>query len=334
MVIIRGAVETINTASSIINQSVKLLQEIIRINNLKMNKIQCILFTASKDIDKTYPAVAARYIGLNDVSLICLNEMIVDSQMQGVIRTSVFYNEDINKTDVYLGKTKTLRKDKYMLNNIKIAIDGPTSAGKSTIAKLLADKLKINYVDTGAMYRALTLKVLNNNIDPKSEEAVVNLSKKTQIDYFENHIFLDGICVDDKIRNELIDKNVSYVCQYREVRKRLVEIQKDIANKSSVIMDGRDIGTVVLKNADYKFFLTASVDVRAQRRYKEYIEKGLNVNFDDIKNDLMRRDDYDTHRQIDPLTKAEDAIEVNTDDKNIEQTVEFMLSYINGERDV
>lgn len=332
MIAIRGAVDAQNTASSIINQSKILLEEIIRVNNLNKEEIKCILFTATHDIDKAYPALAARYIGLNDTALICLNEMLVEGQMQGVIRTTIFYNDDINKTDIYLGKTKSLRKDKYMDNNIKIAIDGPTSAGKSTIAKLLAQKLKINYVDTGSMYRALTLKVLNNNTDPKSEKDVVTIADKTKIDYFENHIFLDGLCVDDKIRNELIDKNVSYVCQYRDVRKRLVSLQKEIASKSSVIMDGRDIGTVVLKDANYKFFLTASADVRAKRRYKEYIEKGLEVNFEDIKNDLIRRDDYDSHREVDPLVKASDAIEVNTDDKNIEETVELMLSYINGDK--
>lgn len=332
MIAIRGAVDAQNTASSIINQSKILLEEIIRVNKLDKKEIKCILFTATQDIDKAYPALAARYIGLNDTALICLNEMLVEGQMQGVVRTTVFYNDDINKIDIYLGKTKSLRKDKYMDNNIKIAIDGPTSAGKSTIAKLLAQKLKINYVDTGSMYRALTLKVLNNNIDPKSEEDVTSIADKTKIDYFENHIFLDGLCVDDKIRNELIDKNVSYVCQYRDVRKRLVSLQKEIASKSSVIMDGRDIGTVVLKDANYKFFLTASADVRAKRRYKEYIEKGLEVNFEDIKNDLIRRDDYDSHREVDPLVKASDAIEVNTDDKNIEETVELMLSYINGDK--
>ena len=332
MIAIRGAVDAQNTASSIINQSKILLEEIIRVNKLDKKEIKCILFTATQDIDKAYPALAARYIGLNDTALICLNEMLVEGQMQGVIRTTVFYNDDINKTDIYLGKTKSLRKDKYMDNNIKIAIDGPTSAGKSTIAKLLAQKLKINYVDTGSMYRALTLKVLNNNIDPKSEKDVTSIADKTKIDYFENHIFLDGLCVDDKIRNELIDKNVSYVCQYRDVRKRLVSLQKEIASKSSVIMDGRDIGTVVLKDANYKFFLTASADVRAKRRYKEYLEKGLEVNFEDIKNDLIRRDDYDSHREVDPLVKASDAIEVNTDDKNIEETVELMLSFINGDK--
>ena len=332
MIAIRGAVDAQNTASSIINQSKILLEEIIRVNKLDKKEIKCILFTATQDIDKAYPALAARYIGLNDTALVCLNEMLVEGQMQGVIRTTVFYNDDINKTDIYLGKTKSLRKDKYMDNNIKIAIDGPTSAGKSTIAKLLAQKLKINYVDTGSMYRALTLKVLNNNTDPKSEKDVVTIADKTKIDYFENHIFLDGLCVDDKIRNELIDKNVSYVCQYRDVRKRLVSLQKEIASKSSVIMDGRDIGTVVLKDANYKFFLTASADVRAKRRYKEYIEKGLEVNFEDIKNDLIRRDDYDSHREVDPLVKASDAIEVNTDDKNIEETVELMLSYTNGDK--
>lgn len=332
MIAIRGAVDAQNTASSIINQSKILLEEIIRVNKLDKKEIKCILFTATQDIDKAYPALAARYIGLNDTALVCLNEMLVEGQMQGVIRTTVFYNDDIDKTDIYLGKTKSLRKDKYMDNNIKIAIDGPTSAGKSTIAKLLAQKLKINYVDTGSMYRALTLKVLNNNIDPKSEEDVTSIANKTKIDYFENHIFLDGLCVDDKIRNELIDKNVSYVCQYRDVRKRLVSLQKEIASKSSVIMDGRDIGTVVLKDANYKFFLTASADVRAKRRYKEYIEKGLEVNFEDIKNDLIRRDDYDSHREVDPLVKASDAIGVNTDDKNIEETVELMLSYISGDK--
>ena len=332
MVVIRGAVDAQNTASSIINQSKILLEEIINVNNLDKKEIKCVLFTVTQDLNKAYPALAARYIGLNDTALICINEMLVEGQMLGVIRLSVFYNKDIDKKDVYMGKTQTLRKDKYMSNNIKVAIDGPTSAGKSTIAKLLAGKLKINYVDTGSMYRALTLKVLNNNINPKSEEDVVALAEKTKIDYFENHIFLDGLCVDDKIRNEHIDKNVSYVCQYRDVRKRLVSLQREIASKSSVIMDGRDIGTVVLKDADYKFFLTASADVRTKRRYKEYLEKGLDVNFDDIKKDLIRRDDYDSHREVDPLVKASDAIEVNTDDKNIEETVELMLSYINGDK--
>lgn len=332
MVVIRGAVDAQNTASSVINQSKILLEEIINVNNLDKKEIKCILFTVTQDLDKAYPALAARYIGLNDTALICINEMLVEGQMLGVIRLSIFYNDDIEKKDVYLGKTQSLRKDKYMSNNIKVAIDGPTSAGKSTIAKLLAEKLKINYVDTGSMYRALTLKVLNNNIDPKSEEAVVALAEKTKIDYFENHIFLDGLCVDDKIRNELIDKNVSYVCQYRDVRKRLVSLQREIASKSSVIMDGRDIGTVVLKDADYKFFLTASADVRAKRRYKEYLEEGLDVNFEDIKKDLIRRDDYDSHREVDPLVKASDAIEVNTDDKNIDETVALMLSYINGDK--
>lgn len=332
MVVIRGAVDAQNTASSIINQSKILLEEIINVNNLDKREIKCVLFTVTQDLDKAYPALAARYIGLNDTALICINEMLVEGQMLGVIRLSVFYNDDIEKKDVYIGKTQSLRKDKYMSNNIKVAIDGPTSAGKSTIAKLLAGKLKINYVDTGSMYRALTLKVLNYNIDPKSEEDVVALAEKTKIDYFENHIFLDGLCVDDKIRNERIDKNVSYVCQYRDVRKRLVSLQREIASKSSVIMDGRDIGTVVLKDADYKFFLTASADVRAKRRYKEYLEKGLDVNFDDIKKDLIRRDDYDSHREVDPLVKASDAIEVNTDDKNIEETVELMLSYISGDK--
>lgn len=178
MVVIRGAVDAQNTASSIINQSKILLEEIINLNNLDKKEIKCVLFTVTQDLDKAYPALAARYIGLNDTALICINEMLVEGQMLGVIRLSVFYNKDINKKDAYIGKTQTLRKDKYMSNNIKVAIDGPTSAGKSTIAKLLAEKLKINYVDTGSMYRALTLKVLNNNIDPKSEEDVVALAEK------------------------------------------------------------------------------------------------------------------------------------------------------------
>lgn len=220
-----------------------------------------------------------------------------------------------------------------MLNKkISIAIDGPAGAGKSTIAKKLAEILSIEYIDTGAMYRAITLKVLNEGLDPKSEEDVKAVLERTTIDFRNNHIYLDNKNVDKEIRENRVSKNVSYIAKIKEVREALVRIQQNLARTKSVIMDGRDIGTVVLPNADYKFFIVASVEERARRRYKELLEKGeKNISYEEIKREIEMRDKIDSTRDVYPLVKSEDAYLLDTTGKTVDECVEEILSIIKGD---
>lgn len=215
---------------------------------------------------------------------------------------------------------------------ITIAIDGPAGAGKSTIAKKVAEILSIEYIDTGAMYRAITLKVLNEGLDPKSVEDVKSVLERTSIDFRNNHIYLDNKNVDKEIRENRISKNVSYIAKIKEVREAMVKIQQSIAKTKSVIMDGRDIGTVVLPNADYKFFVVASVEERARRRYKELLEKGeKDISYEEIKSEIEMRDKIDSTREISPLVKSEDAYLLDTTGKTVDECVEEIISIIKGD---
>ena len=215
------------------------------------------------------------------------------------------------------------------MRNLVIAVDGPAGAGKSTIAKIIADKLNINYIDTGAMYRAITYKCLQNNIDINNEEDVINIAKQCDIDFKDNNIYLNGNILKDEIRTMDVSNNVSNVAKIKEVRYLMVDIQRNIGKMSSVILDGRDIGSYVFPNADYKFFLIATPEERGNRRYKELINKGYDVNLEEIIKDIIKRDEIDSNREFAPLVKAEDAIEIDTTGKNIDEVVNSVLSKIN-----
>lgn len=214
------------------------------------------------------------------------------------------------------------------MNNLVIAIDGPAGAGKSTIAKIIADKLNINYIDTGAMYRAVTLKCLQNKVNIENEDEVIELAKKTEIDFKENNIYLDGKVVNEEIRTIEVTNNVSNVAKIKEVRYLMVDVQREIGTRNSVILDGRDIGSYVFPNADYKFFLIATPEERGARRYKELIAKGVEVKLQDVIDDIIKRDDIDSSREFAPLVKAEDAIEIDTTGKSIDDVVESVLNKI------
>ena len=215
---------------------------------------------------------------------------------------------------------------------INIAIDGPAGAGKSSVAKAVASKYGYIYVDTGALYRALAYKAIEGGVDIADAESVRDMLSKTKLNIAYNElgqrIFLDGADVSDYIRTAAVSMGASDISAIGFVREWLLDMQKDIAKANNCIMDGRDIGTTILPNADIKIFLTASVEERAKRRYKELIEKGESVTFEAVIEDVKTRDYNDSHRAVSPLKKADDAIEVDTTGMNIEQSVDALVKII------
>ena len=210
----------------------------------------------------------------------------------------------------------------------KIALDGPAGSGKSTVAKIIAEKMGIEYLDTGAMYRAVTLYLLNKEIDLNDVSKIERVLSDIQIDFENGRIILNQQDVSEKIRMPEIAQNVSTVAAHRIVRQAMVAQQQALACKKSIIMDGRDIGTVVLPDTKYKFYLTASIEERANRRYEEMKAKGLNVDFEQIKKEIARRDELDSNREESPLRQAEDAILVDTTGLTIEGVVTQLLEMI------
>ncbi|EOU1723729.1 (d)CMP kinase [Clostridium perfringens] len=211
---------------------------------------------------------------------------------------------------------------------ITVAIDGPAGAGKSTIAKIIGEKFNLMYINTGSMYRAVTLKALENNISAEEVDKLLVMIDGMDMHFENDELILNGENINSLITMPNISKNVSAYASIREVRGRLVNLMRKMALKYSVIMDGRDIGTVVLKDANFKFFLTASPEERADRRYKELMGKGVEVNYDEILQDIIKRDYLDSNREVDPLRKAEDAIEIDTTGIGIMGVVEKISSYM------
>lgn len=218
------------------------------------------------------------------------------------------------------------------MHSIKIAIDGPSGAGKSTIAKVLAEKLGYTYIDTGAMYRAVGYYAFLNKVDVSDENSLAEILPNADIDIkYESgiqHIILCGIDVSDKIRLPEMSAAASAVARHMSVRRRLVDIQRKLADKYSVIMDGRDIGTCVLKDADIKFFVTADINIRAKRRYDELILRGTPQDFDAVLSDMKKRDYNDSHRKISPLVQADDAVFVDTSEMDFDTSVNHMYNII------
>ncbi|WP_163970199.1 (d)CMP kinase [Oceanobacillus halotolerans] len=215
-------------------------------------------------------------------------------------------------------------------NAIAIAIDGPAAAGKSTVAKIVAKKLSYIYIDTGAMYRALTLKALNEIIDLNDEQALKTLLVHTVIDLQQQNdnqiVLLDGKDVTTQIRTEIVSNSVSHVAKHADVRSIMVKRQQSLAAKRGVVMDGRDIGTHVIPDAEVKIFLVASVEERAKRRHEENIQKGFPSNLDKLKEEIRQRDLIDSNREVAPLIKAEDAIEIDTTALSINEVAERILA--------
>ncbi|MBO4907988.1 MAG: (d)CMP kinase [Lachnospiraceae bacterium] len=213
---------------------------------------------------------------------------------------------------------------------MNIAIDGPAGAGKSTIAKLCAKRMNLVYVDTGAMYRAVALYLLESGIDVNDKAAVADKCKGADVDIkYEDgvqNVYLNGNNVTGRLREEAVGNTASVTSAVSEVRAQIFSLQRGLADRGGVIMDGRDIGTVVMPDAEVKIYLTASSEVRATRRVKELQEKGETANFEEIKKDIEDRDHRDMTREISPLKQAEDAILVDTSDMTIDEVVDKICS--------
>ncbi len=336
---IRGATTVVNnTEKEILQNTEQLLLEILNKNDIDIEDIISIFFTMTKDLDKVYPAVSARNIGITEASLMCNQELYVENSLKKCIRVMVIVNMNSEKKQremkhIYLNGAKILRKDITDEENsmsYNIAIDGPSGAGKSTIAKIVSKKLKYIYVDTGAMYRAVALYIIEQKIDKNNEKDIIEALEniKIELTYIDGtqNIFLNGNNVTKKIREEEVGKTASKnISVIKEVREALVEMQQNMAKEKSVVMDGRDIGSVVLPNAFLKIYLDAKSDARAKRRFDELNQKGLDVKLDEILKEIEKRDYDDKNREQSPLIQCDDATYVDTSTLNVDEVVEKIL---------
>lgn len=324
MTVIRGATTIARDDKEEIQKSVKeLLEQIETRNNLKKDEIVSIVFSSTTDIHSYYPAKAAREAGFYSCSLFSAQEPEIDGGLPFCIRAMLFVEKNVSPSHVYLRGAKVLRKD--IAAKINVAIDGPSGSGKSTIAKALAQDYKILYLDTGAMYRACALKALRENVTIEDEGQVCDLMRGLSLDIeYENgtqKTILDGNDVSEEIRRPEVSMAASSISKHPSVRIKMTEKQREIAEKMSCVLDGRDIGTFVLPEADFKFYLTASPEVRAIRRFKELKAKGYEVDLEKIKAEIIKRDEQDSTRKIAPLKKADEAVEIDTSNMTIEEVL-------------
>ncbi len=327
MIVIRGATTIAQDEPQEIKSAVKeLLDQIVSRNKITRDSIMSIVFSSTSDIHSYYPAKAAREAGFETSSLFSAQEPEIEGGLKLCIRAMLFVEQNITPHHVFLRGARALRKD--LADKMNIAIDGPAGSGKSTIAKLLARDYNILYLDTGAMYRACALKALETGVDLEREEGFVDLMRELALDIvYEDgaqKTMLDGRDVSEEIRQPRVSMAASTVSKHACVRMKMVEKQREIAGKISCVIDGRDIGTVVLPDADFKFFLTASPDVRAKRRYDEMTAKGYEVDFNVLKEDILARDKQDSTRAIAPLRQADDAVLIDTSSMTIDEVLAEM----------
>ena len=326
MTIIRGATTVNEDWKEEISASVKeLLDGIFSENALKKEEIRGFLFSLTSDIHSYHPAKAARECGYDYAPLFAAVEPDIDGGLKRCVRLMLFTElaEERTVKHVYQKGAKALRKDISEIYNI--ALDGPAGSGKSTVAKILAKDYNILYLDTGAMYRACGLKALRLGIDPKDGEAVKgmlnNLDVKVEYKEGKQHTILDGEDVSSAIRENAVSMAASTVSAHPAVRVKMVEMQREIAKSMSCVLDGRDIGSTVLPDAKYKFFITADSKVRAMRRYKELLSRGETVDFDTLHAEIVARDKQDSEREFSPLVQAKDAVVIDTSEMDAESVV-------------
>ena len=333
MTIIRGATTIEKDCKEEISASVKeLLDEIFSVNALKKEEVSGFLFSLTTDIHSYHPAKSARECGYDFAPLFACTEPEIDGGLKRCIRLMLFTElmENRSVKHIYQKGAKILRKDISEVYNI--ALDGPAGSGKSTVAKALAKDYDILYLDTGAMYRACGLKALRLGIDVKDETAVKEMLQtinlKVEYQGGKQHTILDGEDVSTAIRENAVSMVASTISAHPVVREKMVEMQREIAKGTSCVLDGRDIGSVVLPNAKYKFFITADSKVRAMRRYKELLSRGETVDFDKLHAEIIARDKQDSERAFSPLIQAKDAVLIDTSDMDIESVLNAIKAVI------
>lgn len=333
MTIIRGATTIRMDCKEEILHSVKdLLTAIFSENALKNNEVKGFLFSLTTDIHSYHPAKAARECGYDFAPLFAAIEPEIEGGLKLCIRVMIFTDleEERAVKHVYQKEAKILRKDISEIYNI--ALDGPAGSGKSTIAKALAKDYNILYLDTGAMYRACGLKALRCGVDPKDGYAVEKMLPQLQVkvEYKDGtqHTILDGEDVSSAIRENAVSMAASSISAHPCVRIKMVEMQREIARGMSCVLDGRDIGSTVLPNAKFKFYITADSQVRATRRYKELIARGETVDFEKLHAEIVARDKQDSEREFSPLVCADDAIVIDTSNMSIDEVVHTVKAKI------
>ena len=330
MIAIRGATSVEADTPEEIRQAVgELMRAICEQNSIAEEDIVCILLSNTADIRSLYPAKAAREAGFARAALFSAAEPDICGALPLCIRVMILAEKDIRPRHVYLRRAAALRRDRARFS---VALDGPSGSGKSTAAKQLAKELDILYLDTGAMYRACAVKAQRAGVAEFTEESVAPLmaSLDLRVDYVggAQRTILDGEDVSEAIRRPEVSLAASRISALRCVRKKMVEMQRKIASERSCVLDGRDIGTAVLPDADFKFFITASVDVRAGRLYEELKGKGFDAQFDAVRREIEERDRGDETRAFSPLRRADDALLVDTSGMTAEEVVAFLKKKI------
>lgn len=326
MTAIRGATTITKDCKEEISLAVKeLLDEIFVENSLSNDEVKTIIFSLTTDIHSYHPAKAARECGYDFAPLFAATEPEIDGGLRLCIRVMLFveWAENRKAKHIYQRGAKILRKD--LSENFNIALDGPAGSGKSTVAKILAKDYNILYLDTGAMYRACALKALRSGISPKDAVAVGDMLKTLdlRVEYNEGKqvTMIDGEDVSLAIRENVVSMAASDISAHHAVRIKMVEMQREIAKRMSCVLDGRDIGSAVLPDAKFKFFITADSKVRAKRRYDELTARGEVVDFDKLHAEIVARDKQDSEREFSPLVCAEDAMVIDTSCMDVNEVV-------------
>lgn len=328
---IRGATTVADDNPNSIKQGVKeLLNGIMQANGLGMEQIICIMFSSTADLKSYYPAKAAREAGFTSCALYSSLEPEIDGSLEKCIRVMLLVVNDNHPEHVYLNGAKNLRSD--ITSVLNIAVDGPAGSGKSTVCKLVAKRLGILYLDTGAMYRAIAYKCVKDKKDYGDKDVVKHVINKLnlKVEYKEGKqlTLLDGVDVSEFIRTPQVSMLASYISAYSFVRTKMVSLQREIAKSNSCILDGRDIGTNVLPDCKFKFYLNASPEVRAKRRFEEDKSKGAACDFEQVLKEINERDFQDKNRAVAPLKKAKDAVEIDTSDMTVDEVVNEIISKV------
>ena len=328
---IRGATTVTKDEPDIIKQCVKeLLNTIMQVNGLGAEQIICIMFSSTADLKSYYPAKAAREAGYSMCALYSSLEPEIDGSLEKCIRVMLLAETDLPAEHVYLNGAKNLRRD--ITSVLNVAVDGPAGSGKSTVCKLVAKRLGILYLDTGAMYRAIAYKCVKDKKDYGDKDVVKHIINKLdlKVKYQDGKqiTLLDGEDVSEYIRTPQVSMLASYISAYSFVRTKMVSLQREIAKSNSCILDGRDIGTNVLPDCRFKFYLNASPEIRAKRRFDEDKAKGVECDLQQVLKEINDRDFQDKNRAVAPLKKAKDAVEIDTSDMTVDEVVSEIVGKI------